>query len=127
VFATGTREEAEAGMLQYARLQRQLATARINETAEVLRRVKLGVKDPLTGKVMKGRVTQEDREVLALLRDGARASPMELLKLYEMEERLLQRLSPATQPTADDDASLEELQREVVGLTSGTVNTPEAR
>lgn len=89
--------------------------------------MKLGVKDPLTGKVMKGRVTQEDREVLALLRDGARASPMELLKLYEMEERLLQRLSPATQPTADDDASLEELQREVVGLTSGTVNTPEAR
>lgn len=123
-FAPGTREEAEAGMLQYARLQRQLATARINETAEVLKRVKVGVKDPLTGKVMKGRVTQEDREVLALLRDGARASPMELLKLYEMEERLLGRLSPATQPV-EEDGTLDELQREVVELTSGTVNRPE--
>lgn len=114
-------------MLLYARLQRQLATARINETAEILKRVKVGVKDPLTGKVMKGRVSQEDREVLALLRDGARASPMELLKLYEMEERLLGRLSPATQPVVEEDGSLEELQREVVALTSGTVNRPEGK
>lgn len=120
----GTREEAEAGMLQYARLQRQLATARINETALILRRVKEGVRDPITGKVMRGRVSQEDREVLALLRDGARASPLELLKLYEVEERLLGRLTPSS-ASADDDASLEELQREVLGITSGTVNRPE--
>ena len=125
--ALGTREEAEAGMLQFARLQRQLATARIHETAEILRRVKVGVRDPITGKVMKGRISQEDREVLALLRDGARASPLELLKLYEMEERLLARLSPGTAPAGDEDASLEELQREVVALTSGTVNRPEGK
>jgi len=89
--------------------------------------VKVGVRDPITGKVMKGRISQEDREVLALLRDGARASPLELLKLYEMEERLLARLSPGTAPAGDEDGSLEELQREVVALTSGTVNRPEGK
>lgn len=127
VFATGTREEAEAGMLTYARLQRQLATARVNETAVILRRVKEGVKDPLTGKVQRGRVSQEDREVLALLRDGARTSPMELLKLYEMEERLLQRLSPATAMAEADDGSLEELQREVARLAGQPLNRPEGQ
>lgn len=123
----GTREEADAGMLQFVRLQRQLATARVNETALILKRVKEGVRDPLTGKVMRGRVSQEDREVLALLRDGARVSPMELLKLYETEQRLLGQINPSAPVLGDEDASLDELQREVIELTSGTVNRPEGR